>query len=140
MADNRIHLDITADTSAFAAALTTYGKALVQAPQRAQRALVALGEVLRQPTLVVDDPAERWSNSPRELLTQTWDIVRHEFWMAQGRPDRSPGARWEYPPAPKGLMMEYQRRAEAMAQQTTMSYTDALDHLRRSIEAMNRHG
>lgn len=41
--------------------------------------------------LVLVDPATRWARSWRAFVRQLRDIVVHEFWMGQGRRERSPG-------------------------------------------------
>lgn len=54
---------------------------------------------LRVPVLMVDDPFDERPASFMAWLEQAGAILRHEFWMAAGRPERSPGARWEMCPA-----------------------------------------
>jgi hypothetical protein len=61
---------------------------------RAQMVVTNITDLPRDLVRVVRDPALRWARSWREFAGQLRDIIRHEFWVAQGRPERSPGAEW----------------------------------------------
>lgn len=54
-----------------------------------------LAKIRGRYVLVVPDPADEHPTSFAAWVDQAWAILRHDFWMAAGQPERAPGAHWE---------------------------------------------
>ena len=60
--------------------------------ESAARAMAGFARKLPRLEIRVRDPAGREAHGLRECLLRAVDVVRHDFWMAADRPERSPGA------------------------------------------------
>lgn len=121
-------------------AMQAAGDAMAQSMIRATQALSALGLAFIRPVLVIDDPAERWPTGWRAFGRQIIDIVVHEYWVAAGHPERSPGARWDEPPHVRAIRMadKFQAQVDQVQRAAGMPAGKALERLQRAIDAMGR--